>query len=254
MLNLYNFIEPYLKVDIQEIKPNVDFLNKHVKGYDKELVQNYILTNTRTIQTYSIDFEKVNSDDNSDNELKQKVINTFMKLRALVCKYQYKFPMKYLKPDVGNYYVSQKTALNSSTKKITDAYKQVEPLSIGFDFYISQILINQQLPLGTVVSINIENDYSSNRKFIRSNSLKTQLDNLTYEPYCKTIHIGAVDTGSVYSGKFVVSERPINSDTFCKFSFKVKENEFSLITYNHLVDTSFKQLVSELSSIVGLEF
>ena len=28
MLNLYNFIEPYLKVDIQEIKPNVDFLNK----------------------------------------------------------------------------------------------------------------------------------------------------------------------------------------------------------------------------------
>ena len=203
----------------------------------------------------------------------------FYQARNVFMKYQYKFPMKYLQASPNNQYVSQKTILSEYSQNIESAAKQIEPFNIGFDQYIQLIPINQDLEIGTTFTIEIHNPYESNeRKFFRSKSLKTIDSELI--PFNHNIHIGTIDIGSRYTGKFVVTDlrknltktnvelsndnsiqendnnnsnvelSQITSDVLNKFNFSCNKNSFSLIWYDYIFNFKkpeevFKQLLEE---------
>jgi hypothetical protein len=256
----------FINYSLSEIVPNEEFVKKLVNGtkvksnkeYDFE---NYMKTSKRTVFTISVD-RSTSEDD---------LIN-FYQARNVFMKYQYKFPMKYLQASPNNQYVSQKTILSEYSQNIESAAKQIEPFNIGFDHYIQLIPINQDLEIGTTFTIEIHNPYESNeRKFFRSKSLKTIDSELI--PFNHNIHIGTIDIGSKYTGKFVVTDlrknlskltqeeeskelsnnfelSQITSDVLNKFNFSCDKYSFSLIWYDYIFNFKkpedvFKQLLDE---------
>jgi hypothetical protein len=256
----------FINYSLSEIVPNEEFVKKLVNGtkvksnkeYDFE---NYMKTSKRTVFTISVD-QSTSEDD---------LIN-FYQARNVFMKYQYKFPMKYLQASPNNQYVSQKTILSEYSQNIESAAKQIEPFNIGFDHYIQLIPINQDLEIGTTFTIEIHNPYESNeRKFFRSKSLKTIDSELI--PFNHNIHIGTIDIGSKYTGKFVVTDlrknlskltqeeeskeltnnfelSQITSDVLNKFNFSCDKYSFSLIWYDYIFNFKkpedvFKQLLEE---------
>lgn len=232
----------FINYSLSEIVPNEEFIKKLVSDEDFE---NYMKTSKRTVFTVTI-----NEPDND-----------FYQARNVFMKYQYKFPMKYLQASPNNQYVSQKTILSEYSQNIESAAKQIEPFNIGFDQYIQLIPINQDLEIGTTFTIEIHNPYESNeRKFFRSKSLKTIDSELI--PFNHNIHIGTIDIGSKYTGKFVVTDlrknltnnsfeiAQITSDVLNKFNFSCDRNSFSLIWYDYIFNFKkpeevFKQLLEE---------
>ena len=256
----------FINYSLLEIVPNEEFIKKLIdstkvksnKEYDFE---NYMKTSKRTVFTITID-QSTSEDD---------LIN-FYQARNIFMKYQYKFPMKYLQASPNNQYVSQKTILSEYSQNIESAAKQIEPFNIGFDQYIQLIPINQDLEIGTTFTIEIHNPYESNeRKFFRSKSLKTIDSELI--PFNHNIHIGTIDIGSKYTGKFVVTDlrknlvnlteentsnklnnnfelSQITSDVLNKFNFSCDKYSFSLIWYDYIFNFKkpedvFKQLLEE---------
>lgn len=256
----------FINYSLSEIVPNEEFIKKLIdstkvksnKEYDFE---NYMKTSKRTVFTITID-QSTSEDD---------LIN-FYQARNIFMKYQYKFPMKYLQASPNNQYVSQKTILSEYSQNIESAAKQIEPFNIGFDQYIQLIPINQDLEIGTTFTIEIHNPYESNeRKFFRSKSLKTIDSELI--PFNHNIHIGTIDIGSKYTGKFVVTDlrknlvnlteentsnklnnnfelSQITSDVLNKFNFSCDKYSFSLIWYDYIFNFKkpedvFKQLLEE---------
>lgn len=259
----------FINYSLSEIVPNEEFIKKLVKEDD---LLNYMKTSKRTVFTLTI--EQSTSEDD---------LIKFYQARNIFMKYQYKFPMKYLQASPNNQYVSQKTILSEYSQNIESAAKQIEPFNIGFDQYIQLIPINQDLEIGTTFTIEIHNPYESNeRKFFRSKSLKTIDSELI--PFNHNIHIGTIDIGSRYTGKFVVtdlrknltktiednsnielaqitSDKPnnylantelaqITSDVLNKFNFSCDKYSFSLIWYDYIFNFKkpeevFKQLLDE---------
>lgn len=256
----------FINYSLSEIVPNEEFIKKLIdstkvksnKEYDFE---NYMKTSKRTVFTITID------QPSSEDQLMQ-----FYQARNIFMKYQYKFPMKYLQASPNNQYVSQKTILSEYSQNIESAAKQIEPFNIGFDQYIQLIPINQDLEIGTTFTIEIHNPYESNeRKFFRSKSLKTIDSELI--PFNHNIHIGTIDIGSKYTGKFVVTDlrknlvnlteensnkelsnnfelSQITSDVLNKFNFSCDKYSFSLIWYDYIFNFKkpedvFKQLLEE---------
>ena len=266
----------FINYSLSEIVPNEEFIKKliettKVKSNKEYDFDNYMKTTKRTVFT-------VTCDQQDEDELIK-----FYQARNVFMKYQYKFPMKYLQASPNNQYVSQKTILSEYSQNIESAAKQIEPFNIGFDQYIQLIPINQDLEIGTTFTIEIHNPYESNeRKFFRSKSLKTIDSELI--PFNNNIHIGTIDIGSKYTGKFVVtdlrknltktdnndnnfelsqitSDKPnnylantelsqITSDVLNKFNFSCDKNSFSLIWYDYIFNFKkpeevFKQLLEE---------
>ena len=256
----------FINYSLSEIVPNEEFIKKLIdstkvksnKEYDFE---NYMKTSKRTVFTITI------NETSDEDQLMQ-----FYQARNIFMKYQYKFPMKYLQASPNNQYVSQKTILSEYSQNIESAAKQIEPFNIGFDQYIQLIPINQDLEIGTTFTIEIHNPYESNeRKFFRSKSLKTIDSELI--PFNHNIHIGTIDIGSKYTGKFVVTDlrknlinlteentnkelsnnfelSQITSDVLNKFNFSCDKYSFSLIWYDYIFNFKkpedvFKQLLEE---------
>lgn len=242
----------YKILSTSKIQPNADFIRKHCAN--KQLVEeedfdNFLLTTTRTICRLECD----------------------QALRTALFKYQYKLPMKYLKPDPNNRYVSQKSSLTGESNRIETAFKQIEPFNIGFDNYIQLIPINQDIPLGTVFTVDVSNPYdSTKRKFFRSKSIKTEGIQLNQPLKCDSLHIGTLDIGSSYKGRFVVSDKPEYSDCLCKYNFRIvsegvtesrsgsiERSEIELLWYDFIFDGKSAEsvvglLVSEVLSLVGV--
>ena len=257
----------FINYSLSEIVPNEDFIKKLIKK-DDEFV-NYMKTSKRTVFTITI-----------DKAIDEDKLIEFYQARNIFMKYQYKFPMKYLQASPNNQYVSQKTILSEYSQNIESAAKQIEPFNIGFDQYIQLIPINQDLEIGTTFTIEIHNPYESNeRKFFRTKSLKTIDSELI--PFNHNIHIGTIDIGSRYTGKFVVTDlrknltktlqnesstnkellndslstnnielAQITSDVLNKFNFSCDKYSFSLIWYDYIFNFKkpeevFKQLLEE---------
>lgn len=250
----------FINYSLSEIVPNEEFIKKLVKDVD---LVNYMKTSKRTVFTITI-----------DKSTSEQDLMNFYQARNIFMKYQYKFPMKYLQASPNNQYVSQKTILSEYSQNIESAAKQIEPFNIGFDQYIQLIPINQDLEIGTTFTIEIHNPYESNeRKFFRSKSLKTIDSELI--PFNHNIHIGTIDIGSRYTGKFVVTDlrknltktlqedkeeisnsnssielAQITSDVLNKFNFSCDKYSFSLIWYDYIFNFKkpedvFKQLLDE---------
>lgn len=246
-------------IEVSKLSPNKEFIEKLLKNKDE--VDNYLKTSERTVFTVKLN----KSDEKTDESTKYD----FYTARNVFFKYQHKFPVKYLQASPNNRYVCQKSMLSEYSTNIESASKQIEPFNIGFDHYIQLIPINQDLKEGTTFVIELQNPYESSetdscrnidRKFFRSKSLKTYDEN---NKYCfnHNIHIGTLDIGSKYTGKFTVtnSNNTLFSTPINKFNFKCDDNSFSLIWYDYIFNFKepievFKQLLEESRTFSELAY
>lgn len=167
---------------------------------------------------------------------------------------QYKLPMRYLKPIANSYsYVSQKAQISGKEKDIRNASIVIEPLNADFFNLISYTPINQSLPIGTVVIIDVETEFDTidgrepERKFIWSNNLSTDNDitakimkenpaSTRKEPWIKCCHYGAIDIGSRLTAKYevaTVDTEVMHSFSLFGFSRSDERKEFTIWTFNY---------------------
>lgn len=226
---------PEIKVSTRKLEPKKDMFSKEeLKYFCPE-------TNVRTVTTFSYKTPKEGSKDEYD-------INY---ARNQIFKYQYKIPMKYLQPDKGTY-LSQKSPLMDKSSNIRNAARIIEPINIGFNEYIKYIPINQNIPIGTTFIINCKVPFESNtRYFFMSEHLKcvediSALIGKNKYPFDPKIHIGALDIGSEYNARFIVSDVNLNLyDSFSLFNFSFEDDSFSLITYDFMEITP-KYILTEV--------
>ena len=165
---------------------------------------------------------------------------------------QYSLPIKYLKPIPNSYsYIAQKSQISGNEKDIKNASITIEPLNADFFNQISYTPINQKLPLGTVITIDVENPFDSvnneepERKFIWSENLSMD-DNVLKElkgnkkPWCGCCHYGAIDIGSRLTAKYevqYVDTEIIKSFSLFGFSRSDERKEFTIWTFNYFNTT-----------------
>lgn len=224
-----------IKVHTEQIKPIKEMFTK------EELKYFCIDTNIRTKTTFTYKQPKEDSKEEYD-------INF---ARNQIFKHQYKIPMKYLKPEE-NIYLAQKSPLMDKSNNIKNASRIIEPINIGFPDFIKYIPINQKIPLNTTYVINCKVPYESKtRYFFMSNQLKCTEDiskilgknKYDFDPH---IHIGTLDIGSEYKGRFIVSEVNLNLfDSFSLFNFEFTDNSFSIITYDFM-EVDVKYILEEI--------
>lgn len=170
-----------------------------------------------------------------------------------IAKVQYALPVRYLKPSPGSYqYVSQKSQLSGNEKDIRNASLVIEPLNPDIFHVISYTPINQSIPLGTVVTIDVTTDFNTlpdgqepERRFIWSDNLIAPPDiekkikaakpsSKTTRPWIGKCHYCAIDVGSHLTAKFEVSNVDlsiIKSFALYGFARSDDDNEFVLWTY-----------------------
>lgn len=227
-----------IKVSTKKIEPIKSMFTP------EELKYFCIDTNIRTVTTFKYNKPKEDSEE-------EYIINF---ARNQIFQKQYKIPMKYLRPEEGTY-ISQKAPLMDKTLNMKNASRLIEPLNIGFNEYIKYIPINQNIPTGTVFTINCKVPFDSKtRYFFMSNQLKTEEDlskhlkNSKY-PFDPCIHIGTLDIGSEYNAKFIVDDVNLNLyDSFTLFTFNLEDDSFSIITYDFM-DISVKYILEEVLKI-----
>lgn len=170
-----------------------------------------------------------------------------------IAKCQYLLPIKYLRPIPGSYsYVAQKSQIFGKEKDIKNAGVTIEPLNPDIFNVISYTPINQSLPLGTVVTIDVGVPYDTlpngeepERKFIWSNNLKTVDDveakikaenknSIRVKPWIECCHYCSIDIGSRLTAKYEVDYVDTNiAKSFSLFGFSRCDtaNEFTIWTY-----------------------
>ena len=162
---------------------------------------------------------------------------------------QYMLPIKYLKPIPNSYsYIAQKSQISGNEKDIKNASITIEPLNADFFNQISYTPINQSLPLGTVVTIDVENPFDSvngqlpERKFIWSNNLETDsnvkssLKGKRTKPWIECCHYGAIDIGSRLTAKYEVQQvdtEIMRSFSLFGFSRSDERKQFTIWTFNY---------------------
>lgn len=183
------------------------------------------------------------------NDLSDEVYFAF---RDIV-KLQYSLPVKYLRPVPGTYsYVSQKSQIFGKEKDIKNAGITIEPLNPDIFNLISYTPINQSIPLGTVVVLDVNTPFDilsdgnePERKFIWSDNLTTNSEiekhiktenpkSIRTKPWIGKCHYCAIDIGSRLTAKFEVSY--VDTEivkSFSLFGFKRNDNvkEFVIWTY-----------------------
>lgn len=226
-----------IKVSTSKIVPDITKIIKDAdKYYDPK-------TNTRIITRFEYARPKKDSQEEFDiNYARNQIIRN-----------QFRIPMKMLVPDKSNSYVCQKAPLPDKSQDINNAAKVIEPLNIGFDEYIRNILIDQNLEIGTTFTINVSVPYESNTRYrFMSNQLVCK--GLKDIPFDQHIDIGTLDIGSKYTGKFVVDNVDLNIyDSYTQFGFRLIEEPtvsgFEIITYE-FAHINVKNILKEVIKIV----
>ena len=154
---------------------------------------------------------------------KQLTDDVYFTLRD-IAKCQYTLPIKYLHPMPGSFsYISQKSQIYGKEKDIKNASVTIEPLNPDIFNLISYTPINQSLPIGTIVTVDVSipfdvlpNGEEPERKFLWSRNLKTSSDieskiktenpkSITTKPWIDKCHYCSIDIGSRVTAKFEVS-------------------------------------------------
>lgn len=205
-----------------------------------------------------------------------------------IARCQYALPMKFLRPVPGSFiYVSQKSQMYGKEKDIRNASVTIEPLNPDVFHLISYTPINQSLPIGTVVTINVENPFEipnseeePERHFIWSSNLSTEegIENkiksengksIRTKPWIEKCHYCTIDVGSRLTAKYevqMVDTEIVKSFSLFGFSRSDVEKTFILWTYkcfnvlptdilnmmlnmdeNHVVNDS-KNIINEILS------
>lgn len=210
----YNVISAELKTVAPDVKA---FTPEELKIFDADGF-------TRTFLT--IKFDEINDD----------VYDALYSIH----RSQYTLPIKYLKPVDGSYsYVSQKSYINTSEHDMKNASITIEPLNNDFMESIQYTPLNQAIPLGTPVIIDVTIPFETSkeglepeRKFIWSSNLKTvadieakikaaKPDSIRTKPWQECVHYGAVDIGSKLECKYTVCmSDPKITRSFNVYGFK----------------------------------
>ena len=198
-----------------------------------------------------------------------KTDDLYYEIIADIISHQYSLPVRYLQAVKEScLYISQKAQMSGSDKDITNADITIEPLNSDFTNYIQYTPINQSIPIGTVVTLNVSIPYNigSNgvepkRKFIWSNNLVTDKNikdiikkenpnSIRLEPWMRCVHYGAIDIGSEMKYKFVVNE--VNTkiiQSFSLFNFRrydpKKEFEISVFKCFNLTPQDVLKMIVE---------
>ena len=154
---------------------------------------------------------------------KQLTDDVYFTLRDIT-KCQYLLPIKYLHPIPGSFsYISQKSQIYGKEKDIKNASVTIEPLNPDIFNLISYTPINQSLPIGTIVTVDVSipfdvlpNGEEPERKFLWSRNLKTSSDieskiktenpkSITTKPWIDKCHYCSIDIGSRITAKYEVS-------------------------------------------------
>lgn len=234
-----------MKISISQRKPITSM-------FPKEALDMYEpSTNTRIVTTFSYTKPKEKSKE-------EFLINH---ARNAISKYQYSLPMKYLEPEQFRY-ICQKAPLRGSSQVIDSANRIIEPLNVGFKDVIRTILINQDIPEGTIYTMHVENPYESDtRYFFCSNQLVSESRKEHLYPEGKTkgydfdpfIHIGCIDIGSEIIGKFIVKPVDLNVyKSYCLYKFEFTDNSISIITYDFM-NVSVKNILEKIKECVKSE-
>lgn len=171
---------------------------------------------------------------------------------ADIVKNQYALPIRYLKPIPNSYsYISQKSQISGKEKDIRNASITIEPLNCDFFNQISYTPINQSLPLGTVVTIDVSTPFDDvngkppERKFIWSKNLRTESGinskiktanpkSINTQPWLRCCHYGAIDIGSRLTAKYEVANvdtEIIKSFSLFGFGRSDERKEFTIWTF-----------------------
>lgn len=150
-------------------------------------------------------------------------------MRTQIVRNRCRLPMKYLAPDkTYNNYACQKAPLNDIHTDVTQAPKVIEPLNIGFDDVIRTILIDQDIPIGSMFEINVRVPYESmTRMHFRSKSIKPIGKSTTSKmPFDPNLYIGTIDIGGCYRGKFTVQHVDMSLfDSYQMYQFEIIDND-----------------------------
>lgn len=166
---------------------------------------------------------------------------------------QYALPVKYLKNVPTSYsYVAQKSQMHGKDRDIKNASVTIEPLNPDIVNVIAYTPINQSLPIGTVVTIDVEIPFDVNakgeepeRRFIWSRNLKTVDDveskikelnpsSITTKPWIDCCHYCAIDVGSKLTAKYeveYVDTEIVKSFALFGFSRCDDKKEFTIWVY-----------------------
>ena len=151
---------------------------------------------------------------------------------------QYSLPIKVLRC-LSHKYVAQKSMVVGTSDDIEAAGITIEPLNPDISFFITQIPINQSLPIGCQVTVEEEIPYELKEdgsmyepRFLSSNSLKFDTD--IKRPCLRNVHICGIETGSKLREKFTVEWSNPSIIQLTMFGFKRNdyEKKFHIWIYN----------------------
>lgn len=180
------------------------------------------------------------------NEVGEKVFDGMRSITRL----QYQLPIKYLKPVENSFsYVSQKSYINS-TDDMKNASIVIEPLNAAYSEIIPYTPINQHIPIGTPVTIDVSVPFDTlpdgtepDRRFIWSSNLKTIPDiekeilksnpkSIRTKPWQECVHYGSIDIGSKLECKFTVDmSDPVITRSFNVYGFRFDHDAKYLVIW-----------------------
>lgn len=126
--------------------------------------------------------------------------------------------------------------LEHALKEISNADLTISGSHLIFHV-ISHIPLNQEVDVGDVFYINLENQYSSDKRYyVRSKSIKT---NSKHIPFDSNIFLGSIDIGGVITGEFVVSFTDQNNSRRAYHFTRLQPNVVEIITLNYVCSPEF---------------
>lgn len=152
-----------------------------------------------------------------------------------IVQLQYNLPMRYMRliPDTYQY-ISRKSLIKGTDKSYDRAAVTIEPLNNDYANTPIYTPINQSLPIGSTITVDIETPYDTledgtepTRKFWWSNNITFEKDikakilkenpkSIHTEPILKCCHYGSIDVGSKLTAKYIVSV--VNTAVYRSFS------------------------------------
>lgn len=207
----------------------------------------------------------------------KNIDDSYCKAICEIVGHQYKLPVKYLQPVKESCsYISQKAQLSGNEKDLRNANVTIEPLNADYTNLIQYTPINQSIPLGTIVTLEVDIPYESTadkngnliypkRKFFWSSNLKTDKDieakikaenpkSIRTKPWIECCHYGSVDIGSQIRYKFVVQN--VNTKivkSFSLFGFRRfdETKEFVMFTFKafNITPIDVLKMIREMKDI-----
>lgn len=242
-------------VDKDKVKSAFD---KHVKSKIDILSYIDVENLSRTFNTFTFE----------TNDIHQ-----LNRLIALLIQFQYRVPVKYLKPvsEHCSYVARKSVRAEDDLKNYHDADVIIEPMHHDiFNTRIPSFPINQHIAIDSEVTIHVNTPYLQSKsskdvnditqlglKGIWSNDLvvtnpKEAFKDCSHKVLCnRSIHIDVIDVGSELNGTFKVSwlDRSTNK-LHPAFGFmREKENVFTMWTYDHL-EHPIKDVLTTIKSFL----